>query len=182
MGVERGGGEALPHEHDGQNGGDEGELAGFDAEVEEQEREGRCVFRDADLAEGAGEAEAVEEAEGEGGKPWQGGGETGLACPHPHDLDGDEHDGEGDGGLDRRGGQLDPAEGGAGEREGVRDGEGGDGADEALDIAHQQEQREDEHQVIEAEQDVLDAEDEIGAGDIGPGLCGGDGRRRDRRV
>ena len=39
-----------------------------------------------------------------------------------------------------------------------------------FDVAHQQQQREHEHQVVEAEQDVLDAEDEIGAGDFGPGL------------
>ena len=66
------GGETFPQEHDRQHRRDEGELAGFDAEVEEQERKRGGVFGDADLAQGAGEAEAVQQAEGEGGEPRHG--------------------------------------------------------------------------------------------------------------
>ncbi len=53
----------------------------------------------------------------------------------------------------------------------MRDSEGGDRANEPLDVADQQQQSKDEHQVIEAEQDVFDTEDEIGRGDVGPWLA-----------
>ena len=71
---------------------DEGELPDLDAEIEEQERERNRVLRQADLAERAGEAEAMQQAEREGHEPRPARRQARPAAARVHDLDGDEHD------------------------------------------------------------------------------------------
>ena len=84
--------------------------------------------------------------------------------------------------FDRRRRHVDEAESGGGERDAVRDGESGDRQDELPRIRCDQDQREHEEKMIDAEQDVLDAEREVGGGDRPSALTGGNPRpRRSRR-
>ena len=131
-----------------------------------QQRDRDRLLRQTDLGQRAGEAEAVQQAEAERDHPRRARGQARLAAQAVHDLGGDEHDAERDHRLDRRPGHVHPAERRRDERDAVRDGECGDRGDDALAAAHDQQQRQHEQQVIDAAEDVLDAEHEIRPGDL----------------
>ena len=81
-------------------------------------------------------------------------------------LAGDEHDGKRDRGFDRRRAQREQLERAQRERNAVRDGERGDGPHQPPVEAHEKQQRQHEQQVVDAAQDVLDAEHAVGRGDL----------------
>ena len=67
------------------------ELPELHPDVEEQQRDRDRVIRQADLAQRAGEAEPVQQAEREGDEPGEAGGEAVLRPARRfHDLDRDE--------------------------------------------------------------------------------------------
>ena len=76
-----------PQRHHGRH---EGELPELDAKVEEQQRQRDRVLRQPDLRERAGEAEAVQQTEGEGHDPGQPRGQARPPAPRVHDLGRDE--------------------------------------------------------------------------------------------
>ena len=71
-------------------------------------------------------------------------------------FDGHQHDGQRDGCFHRRRSQREPSECTAGQREAVRKRERGDGPDQLALKPHQEQQRGNEQQVIDAAQDVFD--------------------------
>jgi hypothetical protein len=77
-------------------------------------------------------------------------------------LGSDEHDAQRNGGLDGWPGHVDEAKGGAGQREAVGERECGDGHDQTARALDENQQRENEHQVVDAAQDVLEAEHQVG--------------------
>ena len=124
----------------------------------------------------------MEEAKREGGDPRPALGEARLAVSRTNDLGGDERDGEGDRCLYRRAGEVEPAESRSGQRDRMRNREGGDRAEQSLQVANQQQQAEHEQEMVEPKQDVLDAEPEIGGRNIRPWLFGGNTRTGRRPV
>ena len=78
----------------------------------------------------------------------------------------DQHDRQRDAGLDRRRPQRQPAERAARQRQAVRQREGGDRPDQPAREADQEQQADHEQQVVDAAQDVLDAEHRVGARDL----------------
>lgn len=139
----------------------------------------------------AGEAEAVQQPEGERDQPRPALPQAWLAPARAHDLGGDEDDAERDEDLDRRPGYADEAERRLRERDAAHDDVRGDRADPPLSARHQQHQREHEEQVVHATQDVLDAKTQVGAGHLSqpegdatissqgcPGCTGQDPHRR----
>jgi hypothetical protein len=134
----------------------EGDLAELDAEVEGGERGQDCVVRQAELGERAGEAEPVQETAGQREAP---------GCPRgqvrPEDLAGQDDQRDGDAGLDRRGREAHEVQGREREGEAVRGGEGRQRGEDAGGAADPQGQADDEQQVVEAAEDVRDAEVEV---------------------
>ena len=96
--------------------------------------ESRARARQADGGEAAGEAEAVQEAEGEGDDPGMADGEARLAAPRADDFRSEEQDRER-----------------CGEGDAVRDGEGADGFDEHPPAFHDEQEAEHEQEVIGTE-------------------------------
>ena len=94
----------------GEHDGDEQELACLDAQVEEQQRDRDVALRQPDLAQGAGEAEAVQQPERERHDPGHPRARPDPPVTRVHDLGGDEHDAERDHRLDRLRRHVDEAE------------------------------------------------------------------------
>ena len=111
----------------------------------------------ADRGQRAGEAEPVQQAERERDHPRPLRRQAWPAAPRVQDLRGEQQDAERDRGFDGRPGHVNNAERGERERDRVRDREGRDRPHEHARAAHDQHQREDEQQMVVAEQDVLDA-------------------------
>lgn len=97
---------------EGKEGGDDGELAEFDAEIESNQGEDEGAAGEAEFGEGVGKAEAVDESEEEGDDPTaafdprpdvvrsskndgSGNGRFGQACRESHDVKSGEAQGEG---------------------------------------------------------------------------------------
>jgi hypothetical protein len=145
-----------------QHGGNEEKLPGLDADVEEEERFGNMSGGHPDLAQRAGKAEAVQQSEDEGDQPRH-------PCRHPHpalprmnDLDGDECDRKCDHRLHWRRRDVDEAERRCCKGDAMCCGKGGDGLDELSGACRDQDEAEHEKQMIDAEEDVTDAELQIG--------------------
>ena len=149
-----------------EHGSDEGELAQFDADVEEEQRERNRVLRQADFAQRACKAEPVQQAECECDHPRRAFGQSRFALASANDFRRDKHDAQRNTRLDRWSGHIHEAQRGGGERDAVRHRERRDRTDQSLPAFHQQHEREDEQQVIDAQHNVLDAEDEIGRGNL----------------
>ncbi len=83
-----------------------------------------------------------------------------------HDLGRDEHDAECDARLDGGAGQVDETECRTGQGEAMSECECGHRDDQTPRVPDQNEQCKNEHQVIDAVHDVLEAEPEIGSYDL----------------
>ena len=137
----------------------------------------------ADLAKRAGKAEAVKQPERERDDPGRSCGDAGLALASPDDL------GSATKAIESAiaastglGGTWTKPSVAAGERNAMRDGESRDRYDQLPRVRRNQDESEHEEEMIDAEQDVLDAELEIGSGDRPAALTGRDRRlRRSRR-
>ena len=154
----------LPGDAQRQEGADEDQLADLDTDVEHEQRGRNGGLRQADLLQRAGEAEAVQQAETEGDDPGRARGQAGPAVQAVQDLHRDEGDRQRDDGLDRRAGHLHPAERGGDQRDAVGDREGRDRRQDAFAAAHDQQQGQHEQQVVDAAEDVLDAEHQVAPG------------------
>ncbi len=164
-----------------ENQGDEEELAGLDADVEEQQGEGDLGLRQAHAGEAAGETETVQQAEGEGDHPGMPDGEARLAAPPAHDLGTEKEDRERDRGIERRSGRRGVAERRDGQGDRVRQSEGADRLQEHPAVGDDQQQAEHEQQMVHAEQDVLDAEPQVAHRPLpAGGLAAEHDRGRDR--
>ena len=159
--------------NDSRDGGDEQELTDFDADVEEKQRQRNRPFRQADVAQRPGESEAVQQTERERHDPRPPRGRSRPPLPAVDDLRGDEHDAERDDGLDRRHRARErmPSVAAASvmlcamrERR--------DRSHDAFPALDQKQQRQDEEQMIDTEQDVLDAIEEVGSRPPRRGLAG----------
>ena len=82
-----------------------------------------------------------------------------------HDLGSQQEDAEGDGRLDGRSGHVHDAQRCECEGDRVRNREGGDGQEEHASAANDQDERQHEEEMIEAEEDVLDPVREVGPDD-----------------
>ena len=78
-------------------------------------------------------------------------------------------------------GHVHPAHRRSDQGDAVRDRERGDRGDDALAAAHDQQQCQHEQQVVDAAEDVFDAEDQIGPGDLAGAGRRGDGELRARQ-
>ena len=157
-----------------QNQRHESELPEFDADVEGEQRQRHVLLRQPGVGQRGGEAEAVQQPEGEGDDPGMPDGEARLAAPGANDLRPEKQNAQGDRGLERQPRDLGIAERGHGQRDAVRNGEGGDRLDQHPAVADDQQQPEHEQQVVGAEQDVPDALDDVGADHFPARLRGGD--------
>src|SRR5687767_8672136 len=115
-------------------------------------------FRQARLAEGPSETEAVEKPEAECRDPWRPRRDTFASLITMHDLHGDKDDGEGNRRLDGGLRHMDETQRRQCESNRMGNREGGYRLDEQPSAAAQDEERQDEQQMIDAEQDMLDAE------------------------
>ncbi len=141
-------------------------MAGLDAQAEEQQRGRNMSGRQSGFAQSAGKTEAVHQPEGERHEPRCARGDAFETAVHANNLRRDKDNAQRDDGLDGRLRHMDQAERRGRERQAVRDREGGDGLHQPPAAARDDEQREDEQQMVDARQDVLDAEHSISAGDL----------------
>ena len=150
-------------------------LPGLDAEIEGQQRQWHIGLRQADFLERTGEAEAVQQTEGKSHQPR-------IALRHARrpgasgarEFTCDEGDAQRDRRLDRRLRQAEITERCACERDAVGDSERGDRLQSSPAVADEQHQRQYEQQVVETEQDMFDAEHEIGLRHLQRALRSGD--------
>ncbi len=145
---------------------DEEELTDFDSDVEEEKGGGDFAVGEAERGKAAGESEAVEKSEGECDDPGVADGEAGLAAHAADDFGSEEEDGESDGGVEGEEWGAGIAEGGDGECDAMGKGEGRDGLEECPAIGDDKHQAEDKEEVIDAHEDVLDAESGVGEGEM----------------
>ena len=122
-------------------------------------------LRQAGFAQPARKAQAMHQPEGEGDHPRRARGDSLDATTHVNDLRRDEDDAQRDDRLDRLLRHMDEAERRRRERDAVRDRERGDGLDQFPAAARDDQQRQHEQQMIDAAEDVLDAEHQVGADD-----------------
>jgi len=101
-------------------------------------------------------------------------GEADPALCAMDDLGGHEHHAERDRCFDRRLGHVHQPQRRRRERDAVRDREGRDRRDESPPVADQEHQAEHEQQVVNAEQDVFDAEHEVGLCNLEAARCSSD--------
>ena len=149
-----------------QHRANEQEMAGLDASAEEQQRRWNMSDRQPGLTQPAGKTQAVHQPEGERHEPRCARGDAFETAVHANNLRRDKDDAQRDDCLDRRLRHMHKAERRRREREAVRDGEGGDGLHQPPAAARDDEQREDEQQMVDAREDVLDAEHDVRAGDL----------------
>ncbi len=138
---------------------DEGKLTEFNADVEEKQGRRDLSLGKPDLGEGAGKAEPVQQAEAEGRDPRAARGQAlSLSALEAQEFAGEEDDRQRDHRVED--GRRKPRHTERGERQGdaVGHGERGDRFQQQPAAADDQQQREDKDQVVDAEQDVLDAE------------------------
>lgn len=132
-------------------GEDHQQLADFHTQVECQQRQEHMLLGQADVLDGPGEAQAVDQAEAESHQrrpaPCQ--RFAAVQC-----LGGHQQDGQRDHRFHGRRAQCQPAHGAEPQRQAVGDGEGGDGPHQPAIEAHQEEQRHDEQQVVQPGEDV----------------------------
>ncbi len=117
----------------------------------------------ADALQRAREAEPMHEPEQERHERREA---SGQRVTFAQGLAGDQHDRQRDAGLDGRGAQRDPAHRRERKRHAVRQGESADRADELSPEADEKEQACHEEQMVDAAQDVLDAEHGVRARDF----------------
>src|SRR6516165_5697778 len=144
---------------------DEYELTDFHADIETEQRERNIALGQADVDQRAGEAKAVQQAEGKGDDPWPPRGQAWLAAPQSYDLASEQDDAQRDRGLDRRSRYVHDPEGRQAQSDRMSERERGDGPQENAPVAHDQNQGENEQQMVEAEQNMLDAVGQIGCRD-----------------
>ena len=137
------------------------ELSDFDADIEHQQRERDLRRRQPHRRQPAGEAEAVQQPEGEGHDPGVADREARLPAPRAHDLGAEEQDRQRDRRIQRQQRRARVAERGHRQRDAVRQRERGDRLHQHPAVAHDQQQPQHEQQVVDAEQDVLDAEAQV---------------------
>ena len=118
------------------------------------------------LLERAGKAEAVQQAEGEGHHPGIGLRKPSFARFDLDELARHEGDAERDRGFDGLLRQAEIAESGACQRDAVCDREGGDRLCQHPEVTDQQHQRQHEQQMIEARENVIDPQQQIGLRDL----------------
>ena len=75
-----------------EEGRDEHQRTGLDAEIEGEERERDVAPGQSDPRQSAGEAETMQKAIGEGDQPGPAGGQAGLALVHAGELVGQKDD------------------------------------------------------------------------------------------
>src|SRR5262245_16936991 len=149
--------DALGDGQHGEDGADEYQLTDLHADIEAEQRERNVALRQADVDQRAGEAEAVQQAESKGDDPWPPRSHAWLAAPPPNDLTSKQDDAQRDRGLDRGPRYVHDPEGRQAQGDRMSERERGDGPHEDPPVAHDQDQSENEQQMVEAEQNVLDA-------------------------
>ena len=133
------------------------------AEVEQQECQHFGALGQADFRQRPGEAETMDKPEPKGDQPRLALAER-LAAAHAVDgFSSEQGDAEGDGDLDRRTRQRDAAKRSSSKCNGMGKGESGD-CGQQLARTDEENQAEDEEEVVVAEEDVFDADTEIGRG------------------
>ena len=100
-----------------------------------------------------------------------------LRVRRPGEFTCKEHDRQGNHGLDGRRGHDDPSERRRNQRQGVRNSEGGDRTNQAPRVRYEEEQRENEQQMIDAKQNMMHAETDVGGHNFGAGRNTGQARR-----
>jgi hypothetical protein len=139
-------------------------------------------LRFAPCGERACKAEAVQEAEAERGEPRPARRQRKRPAPRVHDFNGDQHDAKGNNRLDWRTGHADETKRSGCKRKAVCQGERGDRQRNAAPAANQDDQGQHKQQVIEPEQDVLDAQAQVACRDVaGAGYGPNDERCSGRR-
>ena len=103
------------------------------------------------------------------------------AASHVNNLRGDKDDAQGDDRLDRALRHMHEAECRCRERDAVGDRERGHGLDQLPAAPRDDQQRQDKEQMIDASENVFDAEHEVGAYDGQRARCGLHDKRRSRR-
>ncbi len=155
--------DAEKQRHD--DGGD-GDLADLDSDIEEREGDEHRILRQPDVAQRAGETEAMNEVKKEGDPP------TTLDPPVEEVLQGDGDHARGDQRFDQAARQADQIKRGQRERDRMGQREGGDHLDHGPEAPGPEQQGEQERDVVVASEDVPGAGREIPAGDLGHGKRG----------
>src|SRR6476661_7509438 len=104
----------------------------------------------------------MQQAEREGHQPWKISREAWLAVFEPYNLAGQEQNAEGDAGFDRRPRHMNDPQGGKRECDRVRESERCHCEEKNSQILYKHHQSEHEEQMVEAEENVLDAMGDIG--------------------
>ena len=131
---------------------DDQQLTDLDADVEREQRPAERARRQVHLAQHVGEAEAVDEAEGERNP-----GAHVAAVADQQVVGADVDDAERDRRLDDPRRRADEVQRRERQRDAVRDGERGDDERELAERAAEQQQPDEEQQVVRTDQDVVDA-------------------------
>ena len=146
----------------------ERQLAQLDPDVERQQRQRDVRLGQPHLGQRPGEAQPVQRPEGERHPPRPQAVVVGAPiCPRlfPRQQPGlarHQHDAEGDGRLDRRLRHPHHAQGGQRQRQAVGHGEGGDRSPQLAPDRRQQQQPQHERQVVDAAEDVLHPQLQVG--------------------
>ena len=106
----------------------------------------------------AGEAEAMQQTEGERDEPRKFLGQTGHALSAMDDFCRDKHDAQRDGGFDGWPRHMHESERRAREGEAVRESERRDRRNDPARAFHQNQQREDEQQMVDTEKNMSDTQ------------------------
>ncbi len=139
-------------------------LADLDADVEQQQRQQQLAAGQAQISETARVAEAVDQTEPERHHPGTTDGEAALPPPRADHLNTHEQNRQGDGGIERRRGDAHHPNRRHRQRDAVGHCERRDRFEQRPAIPDDQQQGQHEEQVIHTEQDVLDAQAQIGEG------------------
>jgi hypothetical protein len=114
----------------------------------------------------------VQQAEYERDDPRKSLRQAGFSLPAANDFRRHEHDAERDRRFDGRSRHVNESESRAGEGETMCEGKGRDRRNEPARSFHQHQQREHEQQMVDAAENVLDAEHQVRAGDRQHARCG----------
>src|SRR5215813_4625299 len=148
---------ALQPQEQRQQQADDQQLAGLDAEIKPDQSRHQPAGRQTDFGQRAGEAEAMHQAEQEAHQP-----APRYRPLHGEVLEGNVSDRQGDHRLDQLRRQGGDAEHRQRQGQAMRHREGGDERGQRQPPASRQNQGDDEQHMIEAGEDVLDADEKIG--------------------
>src|SRR5262249_54793589 len=146
---------------EGEECGDERQLTGLDPDVEGQQRERNVTRRDADLRKRPCESKAVEKAECERYKPWFLIAEAIDSALVTRKLNRQKDDAQRYHRFNRCRSNSNHAESGQRQRDAMGHGEGRHSLQEPAEAGHDQQQAHDEEQMVDASEDMGDAEPNI---------------------